>query len=296
MSASPLTFEERREWYADSVADLLGRWGPLFLLTGMRGNVGDQLIWRGTDELLASRGLSAERVPVTDHEPNGQRPLTRRLGCLVIPGSGAFTGRWHEWLPALVATASLSFERVVILPSEYDPSVDVVATALRHSNVFAFAREVQSFRALRSFGRAALAFDPALYLSVGDDLAPLDARVPVPPEPSGEVLVALREDQSSELVEAGASVVDDNHDISVRCDDLHEFLDAVRAADSIVTDRLHVTVAAMLLGRPVWYSDPAAHKISRYLDFVTAESAQRVARQVDVAWLLDHGFARRIES
>ena len=80
----------------------------------------------------------------------------------MIPGSGALTSKWHEWLPGLVLSASKVFERIVILPSEYEHQVPIVQEALLQKNVFPFAREVESYAKIKAYGKAELALDLAL--------------------------------------------------------------------------------------------------------------------------------------
>lgn len=282
-------FRERWAAYRDllvaHLADLARRW-PVLVLSDLPGNIGDRLIWAGTDVLLETAGIRARRVPVV-----AMSRMTTRNACLVVPGSGALTSIWHEWLPALVAKAADRCARVVILPSEFDDSVPVVAGALARPNVFAFARDPVSYARIRRFGRAVLAFDPALYTTrlPGPETAvsPLHPGVP-------RRLVAFREDAASLLAHHGCRPEPRvNRDIGRHARDLDEFLAAIESVDEVVTDRLHVALAALMSGRRVRFLDPHARKISTYVSFVFRDEFPDRIRSCTIPWLLERGLVAR---
>ena len=279
------SFRDRRATYRDMLVAHLAALAaeyPLRLLCDMPGNMGDRLIWAGTDDLLAAAGVQPVRLPVP-----AVPSTVARDECLVIPGSGALATIWHEWLPALVAEAADRFARVVILPSQFDPAVPVVAAALTRPNVFAFAREPVSYARIRRFGRAVLAFDPALYATrlPGPDACPPAA------DGSPRRLVAFREDPASMLSAHGCRPEPRvNHDIGRHARNLDDFLAAVMAVDEVVTDRLHVVVAALMSGRRVRYLDPHDRKISTYVSFILRDEKSDRVRPCAVSWLLDRGL------
>ena len=255
----------------------------------MPGNVGDQLILAGTERLLEAENIEFHRVGFSDV---GQGSPDWSEATLVVPGSGSMTHFWHEWLPATVKTASKFFDRVVILPSEYEPDVGVVGEALSISNVFPFAREVGSYGRIKQLGHADLALDPALYAF---DFLPIDD-APRSDEALGRVLVAMRTDAGSLLGEQGLQPVTGNDDISLTAADLTGFLDVIRAADTVVTDRLHVVVASVMLGKTVRFLDPHNEKISRYVQYnFRGEFSDRL-QQRDAAWIVQHGYATVLEA
>ena len=201
---------------------------------------------------------------------------------LAVPGSAAWTTRWHEWLPDLVLLASAHADRVVVLPSSFDISVPVVARALSQPNVYPICREPRSFRQLRTRGRAALALDPALYA--------FDFRAPGPSSGAAgferRTLVALRTDRGSRLQARGWSIVDGvSDDISVTAADLDSFLATIQNSARVVTDRLHVAVAAVMLGKQVDYLDPYDRKISTYAQFAFRDEFDDRLAQRDERWL-----------
>ncbi len=275
------TFARRRRAHADGVVGFLAGLQPLALLDGMFGNVGDHLIWAGTRDLLAMGDLAWQPVAVGDIAGADGSGRT-----LVVPGNSALHRFWHEWLPATLLEASRRYRRVVILASTIEPAVPVVEALLSQANVYAFTRDRRSYEAIKPFGRAVLAFDPALYAGIFDQPrsdAPWDA-----PDArrGGDVLVALREDQGSPLGPLGLRPNPDvNRDLSLTATDLGELLDGVRAAGAVITDRLHVAVPAILLGTPVTYLDPYDAKISGYLEFVFGGTEGGHVRRCDVEYL-----------
>lgn len=169
-------FPERLDLYGQALARWLHERGPLRLIVRMPGNIGDALIWRGTADLFERHRIDAERI---DHRQalDGPHPDTT----LVIPGSGALTRLWHEWLPELIERAAAQYRQVVVLASDYDPDVPVVARALALPNVWAIARQPLSYAAIRPFGRAVLMPDPALWCRRFHLAAPASSP-PVPPK------------------------------------------------------------------------------------------------------------------
>lgn len=285
MRTSAATFASRLASYRDLlIADMRSR-GPVRLLTQMPGNTGDHLIWSGTEALLNAAGIPFGRLSVMDATAHSFPDE-----CLIVPGSGALTRAWHEWLPALIIGAAARFRSVVILPSQYDASVDVVAEALAKPNVHAYAREAASYVAARPFGRASPAFDPALYSPL---LEPGPASAAEPSE-SPRRLVALREDKSSRLGGLGYTTNPAvNRDISLTTQTLEDFVAAVRDADEVITDRLHVAVTAVMCGKRLMYFDPHERKISNYFSFTFRDSFNATARPCSVEQLVEMGYVVR---
>jgi exopolysaccharide biosynthesis predicted pyruvyltransferase EpsI len=277
--ASP-TFPRRLHAYGQALAAWLSSLGPLRLIVHMPGNIGDELIWQGCCDLFDRHHIEAER---TDH----RRALEgeQRESTLVIPGSGALTRFWHEWLPELILRASRRYRRVVVLASDYDVDIPVVAEALARPNVWAFARQPLSYAAIRRFGRAALMPDPALWCR----------RLQQPPAatapPDGPLLLCLRTDKGSCLRDLpyGIDPVR-NCDLSSVSPDLDHFLAAIAAAGHVVTDRLHVAVSAVMFGRRLSWIDPYDRKISAYLAFAFDDSQRARCAPIDTEELLARGW------
>jgi hypothetical protein len=266
------------------VTEFVRRVGPVWLLNQMPGNMGDHLIWAGTERLMTSGGVDYVCISIGELRLSAGRALP---GTLVIPGSGALVSRFHEWLPELVILASGIFDRVVILPSEYEPQVSVVSRALAQPNVYAFAREVESFARIKTFGRAALAPDPALWarefkqttLNGQDDKS------------LGKILLALRTDIGSLLSSQKLRPAALNNDISLTTTDLADFLDRIGTVDTVVSDRLHVVVGAVMLGKNVRFVDPYSNKISRYIRYNFQDEFAGRVQQRNEQWLVNQSFA-----
>lgn len=279
--AEPLPL--RLAWDAFTLGRYLSAGGHTsYLLTQMPGNIGDHLIVRGTEAFLAAQQLVTVPVPVAEveHHPGGGR--------LIVPGSGALTQDWHEWLPDLVTLASHRFDEVVVLPSEIHPDVPEVARMLDRPNLVVLARDLHSYRAALPHGRTGFSLDLALHCpgfdgGFGHRAAPSD----------GTTLLALRTDRSSALSADGLVAGDHNLDVSVAAGDLDDFLRTVRAAEEVVTDRLHVLVAAVMSGVRTHYVDATNHKLSRYVSFTFGPDAAHLLHLVQPSWLLERGHARR---
>jgi exopolysaccharide biosynthesis predicted pyruvyltransferase EpsI len=289
IDASPVPLAGRLDLYGQTLARWLSGLGPLRLIVRMPGNIGDHLIWRGCCDLFDQHRIDAERIDQREALA-GSHPDHS----LVIPGSGALTRLWHEWLPELILKAARHYRNVIVLPSDYDVDVPVVAEALAQPNVWAFARQPRSYAAIRVFGRAALMPDPALWCRRFHDLEP-------PPEPCAEgspgpLLLALRSDKGSclrQLPYQPAPAL--NRDLSCGAPDLDAFLDAVACAAHVVTDRLHIAVAAVMLGKRLSWLDPYDGKISGYLAYAFDDSQLSRCGPIAIDALLAGGWLEPLE-
>jgi exopolysaccharide biosynthesis predicted pyruvyltransferase EpsI len=283
-SCIPSDIFRRLRVHKTSINQFLSMGKGVWLLSEMAGNVGDHLIWRGTERLLDGLPLKFERISCS--EINDEKTQYNN-DTLVIPGSGAFTKNFHEWLPQLVLKASNQFGQVVILPSEYEPELPVVFSALSQPNVFPFARDSYSYNQVKLFTQVSMSLDPALYAF---DFEAATRKI-ASSNNTADVLLALRTDASSLLMHHGLQPGPMNSDISVTYQDLDQFLKSIREVDTVVTDRLHVTVAAVMLGKTVRYVEPSNHKISRYVDFNFRHEFDDQIQQRDYKWLAGRGFA-----
>lgn len=270
----------------EAILGFLGQCQPLMLLSEMPGNIGDHLIWLGTERMLTISGLAFDRLPM---ELFNQSRFESKKGTLLIPGSGALTSKWHEWLPGLVLSASKVFERIVILPSEYEPEVPIVQEALLQKNVFPFAREVESYAKIKAYGKAELALDLALW--AGDCISAQPVNSEQTPK---NQLFAMRTDAGSLLADNDLKPASQNNDISLSCKNLTEFLDRIRESTEVVTDRLHVAVAAVMLNKQVHYVDPCDLKISRYIHYNFQNEFRSQLHHHDPLWLVEQGLAMRL--
>lgn len=276
-----MDFQERKTHYKESLLHFLAQHSDLFLLTNIPGNIGDHLIWAGTEDLLAAGGISYTSLLFNDINDTY---LPR--GTLLIPGSGALTKSFHEWLPATVIEVSHRFHKVIILPSSYDITIPIIAHCLSLQNVYAFARETLSYRSIKGMGRAALSFDCAIYYHEFDDVPSF-----LPKYGNDSVLLAFREDKDSLLytqnLEPNPTI---NEDISKRKSNLQEWINSIRRHDTIITDRLHVAVASVLFNKKLIYLDPRNHKISNYFSFTFRDSFGDRIECCSYEWFLSNAF------
>lgn len=276
-----MDFFTRRSFYKESLLNFLAEQPDLYLLTHIPGNIGDHLIWAGTEDLLACGSFSYATIALKDLEDTHHPQDT-----LLVPGSGALTKSFHEWLPATVIKASRRFHKVILLPSRYDLTVPIVAECLSQKNVYAFARETESYRLAKNLGRAALSFDSAVYYHEFHDVP-----ASIPEYRHDTVLSALREDVDSLLY--GQNLAPNpaiNQDISRAKTNLDEWLETIKHHDTIITDRLHVAVASVLFGKRLIYLDPRNYKISKYFSFTFRNTFDDRAKPCTPEWLYANGF------
>jgi exopolysaccharide biosynthesis predicted pyruvyltransferase EpsI len=164
----------------------------------------------------------------------------------VLSGGGAWCRPFQEVLPAALPRIEERFERVVVFPSSFDPSVAAVGDALRATRAHVFAREPQSYELIRGLCDADLARDCAFFF----DFRPYR-------HPGEGLLLAFRTDAESAL----DRLPDGNDDVSVTCADLDEWLRTIAAHAEVHTDRAHVMIAAAMLGKRVRYWATAYHKV-----------------------------------
>lgn len=277
-------FWSRREESRATLVRFLAAQGPLALLVDTVGNTGDMLIREGTRQMLSAAGLACE-------EETAELTLAESAAkTLLVRGSGGFDRLFNKFMPDVVLRASRLYRRVVILPSSFDPREPVVKRCLVEGNVVAIAREMLSYDAIRSYGREFVSMDCALYHRRFTPEAALPASTGAV---SGqEMLLVLRRDKGSPLeslgLEPNAAL---NDDISLSVPAVDEWLGRIALATTVVTDRLHVAVAAVLLGRKLVMIDPYDSKLSAYAAFAFAgDFADRIERQ-GVPWLVSHGLA-----
>lgn len=248
------------------------------LLNDAFGNVGDALIRAGTRDLLTGAGIGYEEVSGLGDVDD---PTSRAL---LVRGSGGFDRYFHAALPSLVRQAAALFRHVVILPSSYDPSVPEVRAALSQPNVTPLAREWTSARRIAHIPGAFASVDCAAYC------ARLERRRLEGDRGGAGRLVALRTDHGSLIRAAGLQPrVGVNEDVSLSAAGLDAWLERIGAADQVVTDRLHVALASVLLGRPVVLIEAYGHKLRGYFEYVF-DAVPVSAQWRDTPWLVEQGL------
>ena len=272
---------ERVVTWGNSIAEYLKQYSNIYLLTELPGNIGDHLIWEGTIVFLNNHKISFKEIKKQDLDS-----ISAIDGCLLIPGSGALTKHFNEWLPETIEVASSRFTYVVVLPSKINPEIQNVRKVLELSNVTLFAREQYSFSEAKRYGRVSLGIDLALFSRYFDEVDSNEST-------SNEgILVCLRTDAASKLTNGAYSLNGQiNNDISITKSDLDGWMQAIKNSDSIVTDRLHVAVSAVMLNKNLFYIDADVDKISNYLKFTFGSSTptNKVVK-IDLDWLREKGY------
>jgi exopolysaccharide biosynthesis predicted pyruvyltransferase EpsI len=222
------------------------------------GNLGDELIYAGTRRLLA--GVPHREVAVGRRKDAAGRRLSEldRIGGVrghtaLITGGGAWCGPFHGMWPSLLPLIERRFERVIVLPSSVDVSVDEVRETLSRTGALILARERESHRQLRGLCRTDTAHDCAFFFDFGSYRR------------RGEgLLTAYRTDAESA---SGGRTPPGNDDISSTCGTLDGWLRTIAGHAVVETDRAHVMIAAAMLGKKVRYWPSGYHKVPAIAEY-----------------------------
>lgn len=207
------------------------------------GNIGDHLIWAGAYRLL--EGVAHERRSVLKlDEVEGDTAI--------ITGGGGWCRYFRKWWPERLADIESRFHRVIVFPSSYEIGYEPVRRALTASNALFFAREKQSYKQIKDLCRADYAYDSAFFF----DFAPYR-------QAGSGTLYAYRVDHESRGTKRPAG----NNDISAACKSLETWLHTIASHDTVYTDRAHVTIAAAMLGKKVFYRSSNYHKVPGIVRF-----------------------------
>ncbi len=243
----PPRHAERLEYSRQEILQAVGD-RPDLVLVRTPGNLGDELVWAGTRALLSEhtyREIGVDELPAASGHT------------VLICGSGGFCHPHHGLMPHVLAIAEMRFERVVLLPSSFDTSVDVVREALEHTQAVIFAREQESYGRVQSLCAARLAHDCAFFF----DYAPYQ-------QTGSGVLRAFRTDAES----AGERPVPpDNNDISLTASTLEHWLHTISHHAVVQTDRAHVMIAAALLGKEVEFDSGSYFKVPAIVDYALSD-------------------------
>ena len=143
-------------------------------------------------------------------------------------------------------------ERVIIMPYSIDVSVRSVRSTLASTKALVFARERTSFEGIRRLCDAKIAHDCAFFFDYRPYLRPGEG-----------CLVAYRTDEES----VRGVVPEGNHDISMSCSSLDEWLWTIARHAVVKTDRAHVMIAGALLGKAVEYGTSSYHKVPSIAEY-----------------------------
>lgn len=213
---------------------------PLYYLAGT-GNLGDALIRQGTLKFFREQGFRfyelMRRKGKVFRFLEYYLPLLLK-GNLIVGGGGGWCKYWKK-LPKIVKDVADSYRTVIILPSTYEMKLDL-------PNVIYFSRD--RYESLQVVPEAIFCHDMAFYLdwpsrSSGEGEgfffrtdAERNERVPLPPNNSDISLLG-------------------NH-----FSPIEGFFEQIDRYRIIHTDRLHVAIAACLLGKELHFYPNAYFK------------------------------------
>jgi exopolysaccharide biosynthesis predicted pyruvyltransferase EpsI len=195
------------------------------------GNYGDSLIWHGTKILLSSLNISEQYVDISSLNYNN---------ILFIDGGGNLVDYYSDVKDFLTKKPSL-YDEIIILPHTIFGEKQVEVLNNISSKLTIFCRERVSAEFLEdrlTHTEVYLWHDCALYNKFS----------PVPP--GRGILNSFRLDQESILHILPKS----NNDLSYNgyaTKPLDELIDVLQKYAQVNTDRLHIAIAATLLGKRV---------------------------------------------
>ncbi len=232
---------EQLEASREKLLQAIGESGDVTFIR-IHGNLGDELIYAGTRQLLA--GVFYREISV--------RSLGDAAGHTALVAGGGSWCEAYQAMPDYLLEVEKRFERVIVLPSSFDVSVDRVREVLRSTKALFFARERESLRQIRDLCNADLAHDCAFFFDFGPYR-----------RPGMGVLNAFRTDREG----LPLALPVDNSDISVTCGSLDEWIWTIARCETVQTDRAHVTIAAAMLGKRVRYRPSNYHKVPAIIEF-----------------------------
>jgi len=211
------------------------------------GNYGDSLIWHGTKILLMSLNIKENYVEIDSLQHND---------ILLIDGGGNFVDYYSDVRDFLIKKPNL-YEEIIILPHTIFGEKQIEVLNNVSSKLTVFCREKVSAKFVEESlirGDVYLWHDCALYNKFPND-------------PSGDgVLNAFRSDKESVL----STTPESNKDISYNgyaTKPLDNFINTLKKYEQVNTDRLHVAIGAMLLGKQIKLFPNSYYKNEAVFDY-----------------------------
>lgn len=197
-----------------------------------RGNYGDSLIWHGSMNLFSELNMKVEYVDLTTNKKNE---------ILIIDGGGNFVNYYSD-VRNFVSLKNDSYSEIVFLPHTIFGDKQIEVLCKLKNNTTIFCRERQSAKFVQEFAKNCQVFlwhDCAFYNHFQNQSA------------SGNgTLNAFRLDRESILQAKPIGNIDISYD-GYATKPLNDFLGTITKYKQINTDRLHVAIASILLGKNV---------------------------------------------
>ena len=204
------------------------RKGPVYYIANP-GNLGDSLIRYGAKKFFHDIGLTYTELRSFNTSKRHWWPIFFQPNAtLIFGGGGAWCNLWnHE---DLLKKISKRFKNVIILPSTYEITPNI-------PNAIFFARD--KHESLQYMPDALFCHDMAFYIgNIEADTG------------KGIGYFFRTDKESSNKI----TLPDSNNDISLQGDantPIYKFIDGISKFKIIYTDRLHVSIAACLMGKEV---------------------------------------------
>lgn len=180
---------------------------------------------QGFSNQLAAAGARA-LLSGTQYREVGLDELAGERGDTALLLGRGFSRADHDVMPRALAVAEFRFRRVVVLPTSFDPSDEVVHRALSRTEATVFAAEPDSYSRIADLCDARLAHEPSFFF----DFDPYRR--------------------------AGSGVLDVVQSTGKQgsAADLEEGLKRIADHETIRTDQVPVMIAAALMGKRVEYA------------------------------------------
>jgi hypothetical protein len=263
MNAVPgsLSAPEKLQCPFDELAEALlqAAGGREVIFLQNNGNYGDCLIRYGTIRFFQNIGLRyreydmAKRAEKAAALAQGLFDRLRRRHLFVYSGSGA-------WADAC-SVGRKNVQRQMAV----NRNIFILPTTFQHFglplDIPVFVRD--RFESWKIVPQAKFCHDMAFYLALAAPEQLLPARVP----PSRELGLAFRTDNEART--PGLAALRSNVDISAfgtHSSDPHEFLRIIDQFTVVATDRLHVAIGAILLGKRVFITEGVYFKMRAIYD------------------------------
>lgn len=195
------------------------------------GNYGDSLIWHGTKILLSSLNISEHYVDISSSQYSN---------VLFIDGGGNLVDYYSDVKEFLLKKPAL-YDKIIILPHTIFGEKQIEALNNVSSDLTVFCREKVSAEFLEDKfhrGEIYLWHDCAFY----NKFSPIS---------SGKgILNAFRSDRESILQTLPRLNIDISYN-GYATKPLNELIEVLQKYEQINTDRLHIAIAATLLGKHV---------------------------------------------
>lgn len=245
---------------ADTMREMLAPYKHAHFLVS-HGNLGDQLIFAGTRNLLGK--LEKAHTPPYLGTKYSEHLLQEAPGgeLALISGGGAWCRTWEGFMAEHLPLIEAKYDKVIVLPSSFQMTDKIDAT-IRASNKTTFiARELVSYNLIRHYHQGtALMHDMAFHY----DFTPYRKWNGNGNGAGDRVLVSYRKDD-----ERDKSIVwpANNEDTSHMKGTVEDWLRHLAEYDTIKTDRAHVMIAGAMLGKMVLYRPSNYHKVPAIADF-----------------------------